>query len=344
MTVLGDDGPILRVRKLGVSFGQISLVDGLNFDVGRGEIVALVGESGSGKSVSSLAILGLLPGADISGSAVLRAPGPAGNREDDIELLGRPERLLRPLRGKRISMIFQDPMSSLNPIRTVGAQLREVLALHAGLRGPAAEWRAIDLLAQVGIVDPRGCMRLIPQRLSGGMRQRVVIALAIAGGPDLLFADEPTTALDVTIQAQVLRLLLDLRAEMGMAMVFITHNLAVASAIADRVIVLYAGQIVEDAPAAAFFAAPRMPYNRGLLAAAPGLDRIASGTRRLGTLPGQVPPPDARGAGCRFAPRCVWMTPDPCARRMPALEPVSPPGPADPRHLARCARLGEIGE
>ncbi|MBB2202079.1 ABC transporter ATP-binding protein [Gluconacetobacter tumulisoli] len=342
MTAPGG-GPVLRVRKLGVSFGQTSLVDGLNFDVGRGEIVALVGESGSGKSVSSLAILGLLPGADISGSAVLHAPGPAGDR-DGIELLGRPERLLRPLRGKRVSMIFQDPMSSLNPIRTIGAQLREILALHAGLDGRAAERRAVDLLAQVGIVDPQGCMRLIPQRLSGGMRQRVVIALAIAGGPDLLIADEPTTALDVTIQAQVLRLLLDLRADMGMAMVFITHNLAVASAIADRVVVLYAGQIVEDAPAAAFFAAPRMPYSRGLLAAAPGLDRIASGARRLGTLPGQVPPPDERGAGCRFAPRCAWMMPDPCARRMPALEHVAPAGPGGPPHLARCARLEEIGE
>ncbi|MEJ5142734.1 ABC transporter ATP-binding protein [Gluconobacter albidus] len=329
--------PLLSVRNLTVSFGGSDIVDDLSFEIGHGEIVALVGESGSGKSVGSLAVMGLLENADIRGSACLAGAQGAGG---DTELVGLPARQMRALRGRRISMIFQDPLSSLDPLQTIGSQIREVLRAHTPLKGPALRARAIALLEQVGIVDPEGCLTLLPQRLSGGMRQRVMIALAIAAEPDLLFADEPTTALDVTVQAQVLRLLKGLRDQTGMAMVFITHNLAVASAIADRVIVLYAGQVVEDAPAEVFFRRPAMPYSRALLSAAPRLEAVMGGYGHLEAPRGQVPSPGQRGTACRFASRCDDVREGVCLAAMPPL--VSIAGPGEANHTVRCARWEEL--
>ncbi|GBQ90429.1 peptide ABC transporter ATP-binding protein [Acetobacter nitrogenifigens DSM 23921 = NBRC 105050] len=325
---------LLAVRDLGVDFGGPPIVDGVSFSMKRGEIVALVGESGSGKSVASLALMGLLGRGNVTGSAILRLND---GRETDLARISSRER--RGVLGRHVSMIFQDPLSSLDPIQTIGAQMREVLSLHCGLRGGKAQARAIELLHEVGIVDPQACLKLIPQRLSGGMRQRVLIAMAIAGEPELLLADEPTTALDVTVQAQVLRLLLSLRARSGMGMIFITHNLAVASSIADRVIVLYAGQVVEDAPADAFFAAPAMPYSKALLGAAPGIDSVF-GARRLPILRGQVPAPGERGVGCRFAPRCDAMRPTPCQTQMPDLLNIA--DGENEVHAVRCGRWEEL--
>ncbi|GEB42808.1 ABC transporter ATP-binding protein [Gluconobacter sphaericus] len=332
--------PLLSVRNLTVNFGGPDIVDDLSFDIGQGEIVALVGESGSGKSVGSLAIMGLLENATIQGSASLSGGASSGGQEAPTELVGLPARRLRALRGRRISMIFQDPLSSLDPLQTIGGQIREVLKAHTRLTGAALHSRAIALLEQVGIVDPEGCLALLPQRLSGGMRQRVMIALAIAAEPDLLFADEPTTALDVTVQAQVLRLLKGLRDQTGMAMVFITHNLAVASAIADRVIVLYAGQVVEDAPADVFFRRPAMPYSRALLSAAPRLEAVLAGYGHLEAPRGQVPSPGQRGTACRFAARCDDVRETPCLASMPSLVSIAANGEA--HHTVRCARWEEL--
>lgn len=323
--------PLLNVRRMHVDFGGPTIVEDVSFRVGRGEIIGLVGESGSGKSVASLALMGLLPRANVLGQAFMTLRDGRG-----VDLIGGKAAHRRGMLGRELSMIFQDPLSSLDPIMTIGRQIGEVLAVHRGLRGAAARARAIGLLDEVGIADPEGCLDLIPQHLSGGMRQRVLIAMAIAGEPELLLADEPTTALDVTVQAQVLSLLRALRDRTGMAMVFITHNLAVASTIADRVIVLYAGQVVEDAPAETFFRAPLMPYSRSLLAAAPKLGDVLEAGRRLPVLPGQVPPPGSRGPGCHFAARCAEVQPERCLTATPALLPVPDAG-AGP-HLVRCVR------
>jgi microcin C transport system ATP-binding protein len=263
------DQPLLDVRDLSVAFhhagGTSVAVDGISFDIKRGECVALVGESGSGKSVSALSVLKLLP--------YPAASHPSGNiRFKDRELLGMPEREIRSIRGNDISIIFQEPMTSLNPLHTIESQIGEILMLHGGARGAAARRRTLELLTQVGIPDPETRLASYPHQLSGGQRQRVMIAMALANEPDLLIADEPTTALDVTVQAQILALLADIRARLGMSLLFITHDLGIVRRIADRVYVMNGGKIVEKGPVEQVFKSPRHPYTRELLAAEPKPD------------------------------------------------------------------------
>ena len=280
-----------------------------------------MGESGCGKSLTALSIMRLLPqppARTVAGVVVL------GGR--DILVLG--ERAMRRVRGREISMIFQDPIGSLNPVATVRAQLLEVLQAHTALRGAAAEARILELLRLVGIPDPEARRHDFPHRLSGGMSQRVMIAMAIACDPAVLLADEPTTALDVTVQAQVLRVLADIQARTGMAILLITHDLGVVAEAADRVAVMYAGHKVEEAPVQALFDAPLHPYTRGLLAATP-----VRGAAVLHEIPGQVPTLDALPAGCPYAPRCPLVMPV-CVERMPAL--TTP----DPAHQVACFATG----
>lgn len=261
--------------------------------VARGEVLGLVGESGSGKSITWLAALGLLGDrAHVGGSA----------RLDGQELIGAGASVLETVRGGRIAMIFQDPASSLNPVHRIGRQITESLRLHRGLTGAAARREAIRLLGRVGIADPERRFTEYPHQFSGGMNQRVMVAIALAGAPDLLVADEPTTALDVTIQAQILDLLREIRRETGMSMVLISHDLGVVAENSDRIAIMYAGRIVEEAPTEAVFARARHPYTRALLAAMPELD---GAPRRLKAIPGAVPSPAEMPAGCPFAPRCA---------------------------------------
>ncbi|MCB9683288.1 MAG: ABC transporter ATP-binding protein [Alphaproteobacteria bacterium] len=288
---------VLQVDDLRTHFrtdgGLVKAVDGVSFEVRRGEILGLVGESGSGKSVTNLSILRLVP----------TPPGiHAGGRIlfDGTDLLTVPERQLRAYRGNRIAMIFQDPMTSLNPYLRVSRQLTEVLELHEGLDRGAARRRAIELLEMVGIPDPGGRIDQYPHQFSGGMRQRVMIAMALACKPELLLADEPTTALDVTIQAQILELIAGLARELGTAVILVTHDLGVVAGVADQVAVMYAGRIVERGPVDAVLTNPQHPYTAGLLASVPRLDTRGALT------PIQGMPPDLTrlGAGCAFAPRC----------------------------------------
>ncbi|MCB9495544.1 MAG: ABC transporter ATP-binding protein [Fibrobacteria bacterium] len=297
--------PLLEVRDLSVSFGAVQVVDGLSYVIERGQSLGLVGESGCGKSVSSLALLGLLPprGCRVEGSI----------RLEGRELVGLPAPQWMPIRGGRIAMVFQDPMTALNPLLTVERHLREVLAIHQGLEGELARKEATRWLDRVGIPDPAARLSTYPHELSGGMRQRVLIAMALAGKPDLLVADEPTTALDVTIQAQILDLLSDLRRELGMSMLFITHDLGVVERVADRVAVLYAGRKVEEGEVSEVLRAPLHPYTDGLVGSVPGF-RPRSG--RLRSIPGQVPSPAAWPGGCRFHPRCPHSQED-CTRIVP---------------------------
>ena len=283
---------LVAIRDLAVGFDGQAALRGIALDVGAGEALGLVGESGCGKSVTWLAALGLLPAkAVVTGSV----------RLDGQELLGAPAPMLERVRGGRVAMIFQDPASSLNPVLRVGRQITEALALHRGLRGAAARAEALRLLDQVGIPDAARRLDAYPHEFSGGQSQRVMIAMALAGQPDLLVADEPTTALDVTIQAQILELLAALRRETGMALVLISHDLGVVAETCDRVAVMYAGRIVEEAPVQALFANPAHPYTQGLIGALPELD---GARRRLAAIPGGVPEPWAMPPGCAFAPRC----------------------------------------
>jgi oligopeptide/dipeptide ABC transporter ATP-binding protein len=269
-------------------------VDGLSLTVARGETLALVGESGCGKSMTALSVMGLVPdpAGRIAGGSI---------RLDGAELVGLPEARLEKLRGDRMAMIFQEPMTSLNPVMTIGDQVAEALILHRGLSRPAADRQALSVLEEVKIPSAARRFHDYPHQFSGGMRQRVMIAIALACEPALLLADEPTTALDVTIQAQVLGLLADLKARHGMAMLFITHNLGVVAQIADRVAVMYAGQIVEEGLVERIFARPAHPYTRALFAAIPRMDIEG---QELAAITGRVPALDAMPAGCRFAPRC----------------------------------------
>ncbi len=269
-------------------------VDDISFSITPRETLALVGESGCGKSVTALSVMGLVPRPQgrLAGGRILLE----GN-----DLAALPESAMEKLRGSRVAMIFQEPMTSLNPVMTIGAQVAEALVIHSGLSRRAAESRALAVLDEVKIPSPARRFHEYPHQFSGGMRQRVMIAMAIACEPVVLLADEPTTALDVTIQAQVLGLLADLRQRHGMAMLFITHNLGVVAQIADRVAVMYAGQIVEQAPVEAIFAKPAHPYTRALFAAIPRLD---APEQALASIPGRVPPLNDMPAGCRFAPRC----------------------------------------
>ncbi|MDP1734672.1 MAG: ABC transporter ATP-binding protein [Sulfuritalea sp.] len=319
---------ILSVRDLSVHIGAARPVDGVSFDIAAGECFALLGESGCGKSMTALGIMRLLPAAaQVTGGAVEFEGG---------DLLALPESGMRDVRGGGIGMIFQEPATSLNPVLTVGRQIVEALELHSALRGAAARARAAELLDQVGIPDPRRRLDEYPFQLSGGLRQRVMIAIALAGAPRLLIADEPTTALDVTIQAQVLDLLDDLRRTQGMALLLITHDLGVVARMADRVGVMYAGQLVEEASRAQFFAQPAHPYSVRLFAALPDAERRGG---RLATIPGSVPAADTVHPGCRFVDRCSEVMAD-CreapppwrevdgAQRVRCFLPVAAPGVA----------------
>ncbi len=311
---------LLSVRNLGVRFptphGELQALDDVSFELRRSRTLAIVGESGSGKSVLSRAILRLLP------AKALVAPA-ARVTFDGVELLSRSRRQMQAVRGRRIAMVFQDPMTALNPVRTIGSQLVEGPQRHLGLSRGQAAARALELLRQVGIGSPERRLGQYPHELSGGMRQRVVIAMAIACEPELLIADEPTTALDVTVQAEILELLRRLQAQRHMTMILITHDLGVAAGFADEIAVMYAGQLVERADTRSVFKHPRMPYAQALLRSIPRLDDAPHAA--LHTIPGR--PPTVYGnaaAGCRFAARCEYRI-DRCALETPVLQ-TAPPG------------------
>ncbi|MEV4438263.1 ABC transporter ATP-binding protein [Streptomyces sp. NPDC049577] len=291
-----DRPPLLSVRGLTVTFptrrGPVRAVDSLDFTVRRGETLGIVGESGSGKSVTSLAVMGLHTGAEVGGSIEL----------DGRELVGLPERELNRLRGRRMAMIFQDPLSSLHPYYTVGEQIAEHHRVHFGSGRAAARRRAVEMLGEVGIPEPARRVGEYPHQFSGGMRQRVMIAMALACEPDLLIADEPTTALDVTVQAQILELIARLQEERGLAVVMITHDLGVVARVARDVLVMYGGRAAEQAPVDALFADPAHPYTRGLLDSLPRLDD--SDDAPLRAIPGSPPSLLTPSPGCAFAPRC----------------------------------------
>jgi peptide/nickel transport system ATP-binding protein len=307
---------LLEVENLQTHFrtadGVNRAVDGVSFEVERGETVAIVGESGCGKSVTANSILRLVP----------QPPGRiAGQiRFEGTDLLKVSERAMRDIRGNHISMVFQEPMTSLNPVLTVGRQIGETLRLHQHLGRKEVAERAVDMLNLVGIAEPGRRASEYPHQLSGGMRQRVMIAMALACNPKLLIADEPTTALDVTIQAQILDLMADLKKRVGAAIILITHDLGVVAEIAERVMVMYAGRKVEEAKVTDLFRAPRHPYTQGLLAAVPKLGSSLDGTEtRLAEIPGTVPSLKQRIAGCAFAGRCAFAR-DICRHVAPALE------------------------
>jgi peptide/nickel transport system ATP-binding protein len=290
---------VLEVQNLRVSFPdgggrRFYPVDGVSFELNKGETLALVGESGCGKSLTSLALLQLVPppGRVDAGSAI---------RLGDTDVLSLTGEALRRIRGRRIGMIFQDPMTSLNPVFTAGDQIAEGVRAHFKVSRAEARDRALRLLQEVGIPDPHSRLDAYPHQLSGGMRQRVMIAIALSAEPEILVADEPTTALDVTVQAQILEVLEALRRNRGMAVLLITHDLGIVAGRADRVAVMYAGQIVEEAPTGELFANPSHPYTQGLFGSVP---RISGPVQRLTPIGGSVPPPNAWPSGCRFRPRC----------------------------------------
>lgn len=288
---------LLTLENLSVTFGKFRAVDNISYSVKEGEVLGIVGESGSGKSVSSLSVMGLIdyPG-EVSADNLSFA---------DQDLLSMPEKQRRKITGSDIAMIFQDPMTSLNPCFTVGYQIIEALKTHDGGNKKVLRARALELLNLVGIPAPESRMNAYPHQLSGGMSQRVMIAIAIACNPKLLIADEPTTALDVTIQAQIIDLLIDLQKQKQMGLVLITHDLALVAEVAHRVVVMYAGQIVESGPANEVFSTPRHPYTQALLASLP---ESASGKARLEALPGVVPGQYDRPQGCLLSPRCPYAT------------------------------------
>ncbi len=322
--------PLLEIADLRVTFasedGVARAVDGVDLTVHAGETVGLVGESGCGKSVTALAVLRLVehPGLIAPGSRV---------RFEGRDLLALAERDIRAVRGNHLALIPQEPAGALNPVLTVGSQIAEVVRAHQHVTRAEAAWRAVELLAAVGIPDPEKRAGHYAHQLSGGMRQRVLIAIALSCRPHLVIADEPTTALDVTIQAEILELLDGLQRKLGMAVLLITHNLALVAERTRRVYVMYAGQIVEEAPTEPLFATPAHPYTQGLMAAVPRADRPAA---RLAAIPGQVPPATAWPSGCRFHPRCPFAW-EKCRAEMPPLL------AAGEGRKARCWLLGEGG-
>ncbi|MDE5440001.1 ATP-binding cassette domain-containing protein [Bradyrhizobium sp. CSA207] len=317
--------PLIDIKDLRIRFhgddGRVThAVDSVDLSVAHGATLGLVGESGCGKSVTSLAIMGLLPkqSAEISGAI----------RFDGFDLLKTSDQTLRDLRGNRLAMIFQEPMTSLNPSLTIGEQIIETILRHRGGARRSARERAIELLRRVHIPSPERRIDEYPHKLSGGMRQRVMIAMALACDPRLLVADEPTTALDVTLQAQILELMRELKAASGAAIILITHDLGVVAEVCDEVAVMYAGEIVERAPVDELFSTPQHPYTVGLLGSIPRLDHRAD---QLATIEGMVPNMAQPPAGCRFAARCPFVL-DACTRAPPPLMEISP------GHLSRCIR------
>ena len=342
--------PLLDIRNLVTAFhtpaGRVPAVDGVSLALERGTTLGLVGESGCGTSVTAMSVLGLVAAPGVVESGGILLDGPAG----PVDLVRLAEPQLRSIRGGRIGMIFQEPMTSLNPVFTIGDQVAEVVMLHRHVSRGEARARALEMLRLVRIADPEQRLDEYPHQLSGGMRQRVMIAMALACEPDLVIADEPTTALDVTIQAQILDLLADLRRRLGTAILLITHDLGVVAETCDEVAVMYAGRIVERAPAARLFARPLHPYTIGLLAARP---QPGAAGPRLRTIPGSVPSPREFPAGCRFHPRCAYARRDvrppgagtlppsaataDCAVAMPELREI------EPGHFVRCHYAGALG-
>lgn len=325
--------PVLSVRDLKVRFrgggGETPVVHGIDFDIHGGETLALVGESGSGKSVTSFALMRLLPDArhcTIEGRVTVGG----------VNLLDLSEKKMAAVRGPKIAMIFQEPLTSLNPVHRVGDQIAEAIRYHRRMSRAEIRARVLELLTLVGIPDPERRMSAYPGEMSGGMRQRVVIAMALALEPDLLIADEPTTALDVTVQAQILELLREIQGRTGMAMLFITHDFGVVAEIADRVMVMYSGRIVEEGTLDDVLTRPRMPYTRGLLGSVPRLEDAGLKTGALGTIEGFVPTPGNLPEGCSFHPRCPHAQAGLCDVAMPELLPHG-----NVRHPVRCARADE---
>jgi len=324
--------PVLQVRDLQTTFDlslkqSVRAVDGVSFDVFAGETLAIVGESGSGKSVTSLSIMRLLPkdvGRVSAGS--IKLMGREITQVSDAEM--------RDIRGRDIGMIFQEPMTSLNPVHTVGQQIAEMVIRHRSVGKSKARARAIEMLDLVGIPEPKRRVDNYPHEMSGGMRQRAMIAMALACEPRILIADEPTTALDVTIQAQMLELMKDLQDKLGMAIIFITHDLGVVAEMADRVVVMYAAQVVETAGVDEIFRNPKMPYTAGLMNSIPRLGASLH-KKRLEAIPGVVPVLTALPSGCRFHPRCGYAT-EACSATAPSLE------DAGGGHMIRCLRWREL--
>jgi peptide/nickel transport system ATP-binding protein/oligopeptide transport system ATP-binding protein len=320
---------LLEVRDLTTAFatarGEIKAVENVSFDLAQGEVLGIVGESGSGKSVTALTIMGLLPQppARIAGGQIMF---------EGRELTKLSDSRMQRLRGPGIAMVFQEPMTSLNPVFTIGDQLMETLRAHERLSKKALFARSVEMLEKVGIPSAATRMKDYPHQLSGGQRQRVMLAIALICHPRLLIADEPTTALDVTIQAQILDLLMDLRDEFGMATIIITHNMGVVAETADRVLVMYAGRIVEQAPVGRLFDQPLHPYTRGLLNCVPSLSQDEP---RLRAIPGTLPEPARRPPGCAFAPRCDLALPQ-CRAGLPIL------AEAEAGHAAACIRIPEM--
>ncbi len=319
---------VLEIRDLTTAFqtgsGQITAIENVNLDLDEGEILGIVGESGSGKSVTALTVMGLLPRPPariLSGSV----------RFDGQDLIQLSDSRMQRIRGPGIAMVFQEPMTSLNPVFSIGDQIMETIRAHERLSQRDLLHRAIEMLEKVGIPSAASRMTDYPHQLSGGQRQRVMIAIALACRPRVLIADEPTTALDVTIQAQILDLLMDLRDEFGMSIMIITHNMGVIAETADRVAVMYAGRVVEEAPVGRLFDAPLHPYTRGLLECVPSL---ADERERLVAIPGTLPEPSRRPAGCRFAPRCSHAIAA-CGKELPPLVTY------EANHRAACIRASE---
>ena len=327
--------PILRVRNLRTQFhtsaGVVQAVDGVDLTLRQGTVLGLVGESGSGKTVTALSVMRLIPqppGRIVSGEALFNG--------DDLMVLKETE--MRKIRGKRIAMIFQEPMTSLNPVFTIGNQISEMLRLHLKMNRKEAWARTVELLERVGIPSADQRVKEYPHQLSGGMRQRVMIAMAISCNPEIIFADEPTTALDVTIQAQILALLEQLQNRLGMAMLLISHDLGIIAEVAHEVAIMYAGRIVEEAGTTELFANPQHPYTQGLLASLPRFDRAGSRQKRLTAIPGTVPDLTELPSGCTFTPRCGVAIPH-CSLEEPPLKEIRP------GHRVRCwVAFGEKSE
>jgi peptide/nickel transport system ATP-binding protein len=315
--------PVLSVRNLTVRIGNIVPVQELSFDVNAGEVLGMVGESGSGKSLTLRAILRLLP-------RVAQASGNIWWQGRDLMRLAEPD--LRALRGSEIAIVFQEPMTALNPVLTIGRQIAESLAEHMGLRGRRARARAIELLDMVGIPDARRRLSSYPHEFSGGMRQRAMLAIALAVGPKLLLADEPTTALDVTIQDQILKLLLRLRRELSMSIVLVTHDLGIIAETCDRMAVLYSGRVMETGPVAKILERPAHPYTLGLINSVP---QARHPRQHLAAISGAPPDPLALPPGCRFEPRCTLASQD-CLRELPALRSLTT------NHATACIHHGAL--